>query len=55
MRNFSVKGTQFNVNGRTVFLRGKHDALVFPLTGYAPMDVNEWLKFSTAKSYGINH
>lgn len=56
MRNFSVKGTQFNVNGRTVFLRGKHDALVFPLTGYAPMDVNEWLEiFQTAKSYGINH
>lgn len=53
---FGRKGTQFTINGRTVFLRGKHDACVFPLTGHAPMDVEEWLRvFRIAKSYGINH
>ncbi len=56
MRRFSTEGTQFTNNGRKVFMRGKHDALVFPLTGYAPMSVEEWVKvLSTAKSYGINH
>jgi beta-galactosidase/beta-glucuronidase len=56
LREFSRKGTQFSVNGRTVFLRGKHDACVFPLTGYAPMSVDEWVRvLRIAKSYGINH
>jgi hypothetical protein len=56
LRDFKVKGTQFNINGKTTFLRGKHDACVFPLTGYPPMTVEGWLKvFNIAKSYGINH
>lgn len=56
MRKFSVKGTQFQVNGRTTFLRGKHDAAVFPLTGHAPMNVEGWTRvFKIAKNYGINH
>ena len=56
MRKFSVQGTQFQVNGRTTFLRGKHDAAVFPLTAHAPMDVDGWLRvFKIAKDYGINH
>jgi hypothetical protein len=56
LRNFKAKGTQFNINGKTRFLRGKHDACVFPLTGYPPMTVAGWLKvFNIAKSYGINH
>ncbi len=56
LRDFKAKGTQFNINGKTTFLRGKHDACVFPLTGYPPMTVDGWLKvFSIAKSYGINH
>ncbi len=56
LRDFKAKGTQFNINGRTTFLRGKHDACVFPLTGYPPMTVAGWLKvFNIAKSYGINH
>ena len=56
MRDFSTRGTQFAVNGRTTFLRGKHDACVFPLTGYAPMDAEEWKRvLRIAKSYGINH
>ena len=56
MRKFATKGTQFSINDRTTFLRGKHDAAVFPLTGHPPMDVDGWLKiFNVAKSYGINH
>lgn len=56
MRDFSANGSQFQINGHTTFLRGKHDACVFPLTGYAPMDAEEWKRIlKTAKSYGINH
>ncbi|RXK85687.1 sugar-binding domain-containing protein [Filimonas effusa] len=56
MRRFEARGTQFNINGNTCFLRGKHDACVFPLTGHPPMDVEGWLRvFNIAKSYGINH
>ncbi|HKM92238.1 MAG TPA: glycoside hydrolase family 2 TIM barrel-domain containing protein, partial [Prolixibacteraceae bacterium] len=56
MRNFTTNGKQFQVNGKTIFLRGKHDACVFPITGYAPMDKEEMIRiFKIAKSYGINH
>lgn len=56
MRKFETKGTQFAINGCTTFLRGKHEAAVFPLTGYTPMNVDDWLRvFKIAKSYGINH
>ncbi|MCO4294239.1 beta-galactosidase [Solitalea sp. MAHUQ-68] len=56
MRKFAVKGTQFAINDRTTFLRGKHEACVFPLTGHPPMDVEGWLSvLKIAKSYGINH
>ncbi len=56
MRKFSRKGTQFSINGRVTFLRGKHDACVFPLTGHPPMDTEGWTRvFRIAKSYGINH
>lgn len=56
LRAFTAKGTQFSVNGRTTFLRGKHDACVFPLTGHAPMDKESWLvQMTVAKAYGVNH
>ena len=55
MRKFSTQGTQFTINGTKTFLRGKHDACVFPLTGHPPMDVEGWQKvFRIAKSYNIN-
>ena len=55
MRRFSTSGTQFTINGLKTFLRGKHDACVFPLTGHPPMDVESWRKvFRIAKSYNIN-
>jgi len=56
MRHFAAERTQFTINGRRVFLRGKVDCCIFPLTGYAPMTKAEWLRvLSIAKSYGINH
>lgn len=56
MREFGVKDKQFTINERTTFLRGKHDACVFPLTGYPPMNIEEWKRiYKIAKSYGINH
>ncbi|WP_258098921.1 sugar-binding domain-containing protein [Marinoscillum pacificum] len=56
MRDFTVSGSQFQINGRTTFLRGKHESAVFPLTGSAPMDVESWARvYRIAKSYGINH
>lgn len=56
LRDFTGSGKQFKINGKTTFLRGKHDACVFPLTGYPPMTVDGWLDvFNIAKSYGVNH
>lgn len=56
LRDFTVEGTQFAINDRITFLRGKHDACVFPLTAHVAMDVDSWKDyFKTAKSYGINH
>ncbi len=56
MRKFASRGTQFTINNRVTFLRGKHEAAVFPLTGYPPMDVEGWERvYKIARSYGINH
>ena len=56
MRKFNTKGSQFAINNRITFLRGKHDACVFPLTGYPPMDVEGWLKYlGICQEYGINY
>ena len=56
MRQFKAEGRQFTINGRTTFLRGKHDACVFPLTGHPPMEPAGWKHvFKIARSYGINH
>ena len=46
----------FEAAGHPVFLRGKHDACVFPLTGHTPMDISSWINyFRRCKDYGINH
>ena len=56
MREFSTEGMEFRINEKPVFLRGKHDGMVFPLTGAAPTDTESWIKtLKTAKDYGINH
>lgn len=54
--DFKANGHHFYVNGHETFLRGKHDACVFPLTAHTAMDVDSWRKyFQIAKQYGINH
>lgn len=56
LREFGVSNRQFTVNDTIVFLRGRHDACVFPLTAYAPMDTASWLRyFRIIKDYGLNH
>jgi len=56
MRDFAKERNRLKINGRSVFLRGKNDCCLFPLTGYPPMDKAGWLRvLSIAKSYGINH
>lgn len=56
LRDFKTKGRQFTMNGKTTFLRGKHDACVFPLIAHTAMDVETWRRyFQVAKQYGINH
>ena len=56
LRDFRAEGKHFAINGMTTFLRGKHDACVFPLTGHTAMDMETWRHyFRVAKSYGINH
>lgn len=56
LRDFKTKGRQFTMNGKTTFLRGKHDACVFPLIAHTAMDVETWRHyFQVTKQYGINH
>ncbi len=56
MRDFTRQRNRLTINGRPIFLRGKNDCCLFPLTGYPPMDKAGWLRvLSIAKSYGINH
>ena len=55
-REFKAGKDKFHINGYETFLRGKHDGMIFPLTGYAPTTLDGWLKVMTmAKNYGINH
>ena len=49
-------GSQLYLNGKRIFLRGKHDACVWPLTGHVAMDLQAWMKYlGTLAQYGINH
>ncbi len=56
MREFKTDGLDFLLNGEKIFLRGKHDGMIFPMTGAAPTDKEGWLKvMKAAKEHGINH
>lgn len=56
MREIRAVGNKFELNGRTIHLRGDVNNCEFPLTGYAPMDVAAWERvFQMAKQYGLNH
>lgn len=55
-RDFKIVGSHFYADGHKTFLRGKHDACVFPLTGHVPMKAEDWLAYlGVCKEYGINH
>ena len=55
-RNFHIKGQHFYANGHVIFLRGKHDACVWPLTGHVAMDIKSWKDYlGRCADYGINH
>ena len=52
----TVKGQHLFQNGHRLFLRGRHDACVWPLTGHVPMDVESWRRYmKTCADYGLNH
>lgn len=56
MREFKTSGRQFTINGRPVFMRGTLECAIFPLTGYPPTDVKEWLRIlKKARAFGLNH
>ncbi|MDR3296680.1 MAG: beta-glucuronidase [Prevotellaceae bacterium] len=56
MREISINGKYFYVNGRQVMLRGTVENCDFPLTGYAPMDVDAWERvFRICRNHGLNH
>ena len=51
-----IKDGSFFYDGRKEFLRGRHDACVFPLTGHTPMDYASWKEyFRKCAQYGLNH
>lgn len=55
-RRLTTDGHHFFDNGKMVFLRGKHDACVWPQTGHVPMDTASWFSYlRLLTSYGINH
>ena len=55
-KDFHIKGQHFYANGHKIFLRGKHDACVWPLTGHVAMDVKSWKDYlGKCAAYGLNH
>ena len=56
IRDITIKGRQIYLNGKPVWLRGTVENCCFPETGYAPMDVESWLRvLGKVKEYGLNH
>jgi hypothetical protein len=56
LRDLSVEGTRFTINGRHLFIRGTLECAIFPLTGYPPTDVESWRRIvRICKAHGLNH
>lgn len=56
LRDLTYQERILYCNDNKIFLRGTHDGMIFPLTGYAPMDLDSWLRvYGTSKEYGFNH
>ncbi|WP_290792294.1 glycoside hydrolase family 2 [Flavihumibacter sp. UBA7668] len=55
IRSFEAKNAALYLNNQQIFVRGNLECVIFPLTGYPPMDIPSWeLLFEKAKSYGLN-
>ena len=55
MRKLTMRGTQFVMNDRPLFLRGTLECGIFPLTAYPHTTVPEWRRiFRVLKAYGLN-
>ena len=55
-KDFHIEGQHFYANGHKIFLRGRHDACVWPLTGHVAMDIDSWREYmDECKAYGLNH
>lgn len=55
MREISIVGRQFYLNGNPIWIRGTVENCDFPLTGFPPTDVESWKKiFTKCRQYGLN-
>jgi hypothetical protein len=55
LRELNTRDGNLYLNGNRLFIRGNLECIIFPLTGYPPMQVKEWEQlYRTAKSYGLN-
>lgn len=55
MREISIRGRQFYLNGMPIWIRGTVENCTFPLTGYPPTDVASWERiFRKCREYGLN-
>ena len=56
VRDISIRGPQFYLNGKPIWLRGTVENGCFPKTGYPPTDEASWLRiFEKCREYGLNH
>lgn len=56
VRDISIRGPQFYLNGKPIWLRGTVENCCFPKTGYPPTDEASWLRiFKKCREYGLNH
>lgn len=55
MREITIQGKQFYMNGNKIWIRGTVGNCCFPETGYPPTDEASWLRiFKKCKEYGLN-
>ncbi len=56
IRDIRVEGRQIYLNDNPIWMRGTVENCSFPETGYAPMDVEAWMRvFGKCREYGLNH
>lgn len=56
VRTINAEGTQLQINGKPLFLRGTLECAIFPKTGYPPTGIDEWQRiFRICRAHGLNH